>query len=181
MRQWRADFLVNKAIPDSKQGRYQRNGMIWSSESLNSKAKKYVRENVNVKGRPNLTSRSFCCWVNEMLLPNEVLEPGFPRRVSVERARRWLHELGFEPLSSNKGMFFDGHEREDVIVQRREFLLIMAEIGFMHPDHAPTPEAARAFPAWVPLPSTESCAKTVVFFHDEARSMPMTIRWRCGE
>ena len=37
-----------------------------------------------MKGASNLTSLSFCQWVNEDLLPNEVLEPGFPRRISVE-------------------------------------------------------------------------------------------------
>ena len=161
IRQWRTDFGVHKAIPDSMQGRYQRTGVLWSSESLNSKAKTYVRENANVKGCPNLTTHSFCHWVNDELLPNEILEPGFPRKVSVETARRWLHKFGFEAISSGKGMFFDGHKRKDVIEARRIFLRNMAEIGFLHSDHAPIPEAARTFPSSVPLPSTERRAKTV--------------------
>ena len=168
VRQWRADFHENQTIPDSQQGRYQRSGVLWSSEALNTKATRYARENANVKGRPNLTTHSFCRWVNDELLPNEILEPGFPRKVSVETARRWLHELGFEPLCSGKGMFFDGHEREDVVLARGVFLNKMAEIGFLHPDLAPTPEAARAFPVSIPLPSTERREKTVVFFHDES-------------
>ena len=171
VRQWRADFHENQAIPDSQQGRYQRSGVLWSSEALNTKATWHVRENVIVKGRPNLTTHSFCrwvMWVNVELLPNEILEPGFPRKVSVETARRWLHELGFEPLASGKGMFFVGHERDDVVLARGMFLSKMAESGFLHPDHAPTPEAARAFPVSIPLPSTERREKTVVLFHDES-------------
>ena len=49
------------------------------------------------------------------------------------------------------GMYFDGHEREDVVMERCEFLKKMVEPGFLHPDQAPTPEAAAAFPNDVPL------------------------------
>ena len=41
-------------------------------------------------------------------------------------------------------------------------------IGFLHPDHAPTPEAACAFPSTLPLASLETREKIVVFFHDES-------------
>ena len=47
-------------------------------------------------------------WVNEELLPNSNLEPGFPRKVSVETSRQWLHKLGFEQLSPSKGMYSMG-------------------------------------------------------------------------
>ena len=35
--------------------------------------------------------------------------------MSVETARKWLHELGFEILQRSKGVFIDGHERPDVV------------------------------------------------------------------
>ena len=54
---------------------------MWSGETLNKKATKYIHENVNVNGQPNLRTGSFCSQVNEDLLPNECLEPGFPREV----------------------------------------------------------------------------------------------------
>ena len=76
----------------------------------------------NVKGQPNLTAAAFCFWVNEELLPNACLEPGFPRKTSVETARQWMHELGFEVLSASKGAYYDGHERDDVVQYRGEFL-----------------------------------------------------------
>ena len=168
VRQWQADFRENGCIPDSKQGHYQRTGVLWSCEDLNKKATKYVRENSNVKGRPNLTKLSFCRWVNEELLPNENLEPGFPRHISTETGRKWLHMLGFEVLSSAKGMFFDGHERKDVVQERKMFLERMVEVGFLHPSEAPTPEAAAAFPSSVPLALSEVREKTAVIFHDES-------------
>ena len=168
VRQWKADFIETGDIPDSQQGRHQRNGVLWSSEELNKKALKYVRENSNVKGMPNLTVSSFCFWLNNELLPNSCLEPGFPRNVSIETARKWLHQLGFEVLSSSKGLYFDGHEREDVVKERHHFLRKMIELGFLHPEQAPTPEAEAAFPKDVPLTSTEVREKSVFFFHDES-------------
>ena len=65
-------------------------------------------------------------------------------------------------------MFFDGHEREDVVAYRQVFLRKMIEVGFLHPEQAPTPEAAAVFPHDVPLALAEERAKTVVFFHDES-------------
>ena len=97
-------------VPLSNQGRYQRSGILWSSEELNNEACKFVRSHANVKGLPNLRIFDFCSWVNNELLPNTTLEPGFPRSISVETVRRWLHHLGFEYLSPKKGSFVDGHE-----------------------------------------------------------------------
>ena len=183
IRQWKANFIENGyEVPESKQGRYQRSGILWSSEELNRKATKHVHENANVRGQPNLTASIFCQWVNESLLPNSNLEPGFPRRISVETARQWLHHLGFETLSPSKGMYFDGHERDDVIAYRKTFLREMVELGFLHPDQAPTPEAAAAFPTDIPLPSTETRNKTVVFFHDESTFLANDDqRWQWGK
>ena len=60
-------------------------------------------------------------------------------------------------------MFFDGHEREDVVQERKEFLTKMVEYGFLHPSGAPTPEAARAFPSSVPLTLSDVRGKNVRF------------------
>ena len=109
---------------------------------------------------PNLTVASFCHWINNDLLPNTFLEPGFPR---YETARKWLYELGFEVMSSKKGLYFDGHEREDMVRERSKFLKQMIELGFLHPDQAPTPEAAAAFPNDIPLASSEVRSKSVFF------------------
>ncbi len=70
---------------------------MWSTEELNRKATKYVRENANVKGHPNLTVSKFCQWVNDDL-PNTTLEPGFPQKIGLEMARKWMHELGFSVM-----------------------------------------------------------------------------------
>ena len=167
IRDWIAQFLENDCkVPDSKQGHYQRSGVLWQNEDLNKKASKYIRENAAVKGRPNLTACSFCEWVNEELLVNETLEPGFPRKISVETARHWLHELGFEVLGAKKGCYVDGHERDDVVEDRRKFLCRMVALGFLNSDNAPTEGAKSALPGNLHCPEKAIVDKTVMLFHD---------------
>ena len=130
-------IFLSGEVPHSKQGQYQRTGVLWKNEDLNKKASRYIRENAAVKGKPNLTGGKFCLWVNDELLPNETLEPGFPRKVSVQTARKWMHELGFEVLESKKSTFVDGHEREDVVEYRKKFLGRMVTLGFLNAANAP--------------------------------------------
>ena len=123
VREWRVTFNANGGtFPDTLQGKYQREGVLWQNEDLNKIATKYVRENTVVKGRPNLTAGSFCQWVNDCLLTTRVLEPGYPRHISVETARKWLLELGFTVMEHKKGTYVDGHERSDVTEYRKTFL-----------------------------------------------------------
>ena len=171
VREWRTYFFNHEGqIPDCKQGQYQRTGVLWCSEDLNKKAKKYVRNNCNVKGKPNLTVGSFCEWINNDLLPNSTLEPGFPRKVSPETARKWLHELGFSVLDKKKGTFVDGHERDDVVEYRSKFLRKLIGLGFLNEGNAPTEDAKTALRNYTNLeqPSPDIIDKTIVIFHDES-------------
>ena len=169
VRRWVDDFTLNEGeFSESQQGRYTRSNTLISSEEICEKARVYVRENAAPRGRPNLTAAAFCEWVNNDLLPNSTLEPGFPRSISVETARKWLHDLGFDVLQMSKGVFIDGHERPDVMESRKQFLRKMTECGFLRPDNAPTEEAAAALPIDVPHMSKEEGQKCIVWFHDES-------------
>ena len=142
--------------------------MLWSDESLNRKATQYIRDNACVKGKPNLTVSQFCQWVNDDLLPNETLEPGFPRKVSVETSRKWMIELGFNVVRTKKGTHVDGHERDDVVEYRKTFLRRMVSLGFLNESNVPTEEAKNALPSDIRAPLPEVAEKTVVLFHDES-------------
>ena len=128
-------------MPCTKQGKYIHTGVLWQNEELNKKASDYVRANQNIKGKPNMTVTEFCKWINNDLLPNSTLEPGYPRNISLETARRWLHQLGFQFITPRKGIFVDGHERDDVVEYRSIFLRRMCKIGFLHPSNAPTADS----------------------------------------
>lgn len=66
--------------------------------------------------------------------------------MSCEIARKWLHELGFSIIDVKKGTYVDGHEQEDVVEYRGQFLRKMIGQGFLNRDNAPTPEAKLALP-----------------------------------
>jgi hypothetical protein len=104
--------LEEGEVLESKQGKYQRSGVLWLDEALNKKAARHNHENASVKGQPSLTISQFCQWVNDDLLPNETLEPGFPRNISIETLWKWMIELGFNVVRKKKGKYVDGHERE---------------------------------------------------------------------
>ena len=62
----------------------------------------------------------------------------------METARKWfLHEMRFEVLTPRKGIFIDGHEREDVQYWKF-FLQRMIKIVFLHFMNAPTETALKA-------------------------------------
>ena len=143
VRRWRSRLIENDGVlPESVHGRYQRSGVLWSNEELNKKATEYVQGNTTVRGRPNITSVDFCRWVNESLLPNSTLECGFPRQICLETARTWFHQLVFEVLTVQKGIFIHGHERCDVVDARKQFLRKMVKLGFLNINNAPTEDAA---------------------------------------
>ena len=105
--------------------------------------------------------------MNECLLLNQSLEPGYPQKVSIETARRWLHHLGFSVINAKKGTYIDGHERKDVVQYREKFLWKMTALGFLNKDNAPTIEAVNALPRDLESPSHEQLEKTIVLCHDE--------------
>ena len=102
-----------------------------------------------------------------VVLPNETLEPGYPRKLGVETCRKWMHELGFEVVAKRKGTFVDGHERPDVVEYRNKFLRKMVGLGFLNGDNAPTEDAKKVLPDDIEPPRPEVMDKTVIIFHDE--------------
>lgn len=181
IREWWTQFRANDDVfPDTLQGKYSRPGVLCQNEELDKHAVKYVRQNLAPKGKPNLTATSFCTWVNNSLLPSQVLDPTLPRRISIESARRWLHELGFTIMNRKKGIYFDGDEREDVVAYQKKFLRKMVAIGFLDRDNAPTEEAANSPPDDIEPVTPDRRTKNIVIFHDESTfnaNDNQTIQW----
>ena len=122
-----------------------RSGVLWANEELCEKAMEYVRANSAVKGTLNMNTMDFCKWVNKTLFHNSTLEPGFPCKVSVETAQKWVHEMGFEVPHARKGIFIDGHERPDIVASC-VFLRKMVKVGFLYLMDAPTEETQKSLP-----------------------------------
>ena len=91
VREWCTTFIANDGtFLDTLQGKYQRTGILSQNEELNKKASKFVHENAFLKGKPNMTLSSFTKWVNQCLLPNYSLEPGY-----LEMYQLKLADVGF--------------------------------------------------------------------------------------
>jgi len=88
--------------------------------------------------------------------------PGIPAKISLNTACRWLHKLGFQPSSTRKGVYIDGHERTDVIEYRT---LYLRRLEILSSTHAPPPlctdEVSEPFIG--PQPRY-----LVLLFHDES-------------
>ena len=86
----------------------------------------------------------------------------------METCHKWMHHLGFEVLDSKKGLYVDGHEREDVVESCKSYLRRMASLGFITKEEAPTEECKRGFPEDFELPTVDVIQKTIFIFHDES-------------
>ena len=164
IREYRLDFLTNRVrFSDVKRGKYER-FYLFNDENIHLEASMWVRQNAHKKGAANMTALSFCEWINNDLLPSSTLPPHFPRSVSVRTATRWLHKLGFSPMSHKKGAYVDGHEREDVVLYRREYL---KKLDQLRQDHLPPPPCCDER-AVTPTVDTKGKKNLVMIFHDES-------------
>ena len=164
--EWRSQFSANDGcFPDTLQGKYTRS-LLWDDEDLNEQATRYIRANASVKGRPNLTAADFCEWVNDYLLPTSVLDNSLPHQISLTTATTWMHELGFQIIVKSKGIYIDGHEREDVVAYRNRFLRKMTSNGFLRRSNAPSEEAANCLDPDLRCPAEPE--KNIIIFHDES-------------
>ena len=164
VRKYRNDFFTNKgSLTPLKQGKYERH-CVYHDERLNHKAAEWVRAHAFMKGEPNMTAQSFCDWINSDLLVASHLPTFFPREISLRTSIRWLHHLGFKPVSHKKGVYIDGHEREDVIKHREALLKTLEDLRV---SHRPLPRCSDD-PPRVRLEADEEKKELVIIFHDES-------------
>ena len=162
VRRWRYDWLENQgSFSESNKGKYSRYVVV-NDEEYRDKILKWIRENASVKGKPNLTAATFCTWLKSDLLPFvKQHHPDAPTEVSVATATRWLHKLGFDPTSTKKGVYIDGHERQDVVDYRK---LYLRKLEVLEATHALPPPVSDE-----PQTSVSSGRKTLVLiYHDES-------------
>lgn len=156
IRLWRKDFVTSGGeFSEYRRGSYERYA-IFADEEYKEMAMTWIQANNNVKGRPNMTAPMFRSWVVSTLLPQVRLHhPQVPSDVSNRTVARWLHQLGFEPSSTKKGVYIDGHERSDVVDYRKIYL---RKLEALESTHAPRP----------PVSGEPDPELSVPIFHDES-------------
>ena len=162
IRGYKKEFFENKgSFKESRQGKHKRDCLL---QNLRLEASMWVRANTYKKGAANMTASSFCYWVNNDLLPSHNLPPNLPRKISVRSATHWLHKLGFRPRFHKKETYVDGHEREDVVKSRVEFLDALKELK---ETHLPPPPCSDE-PAALPPADAETRKTLLLIYHDES-------------
>ena len=163
VRLWRKDFLIYGDFNEDYRGTHKRYCVVMD-EQYRDTSLQWIREHASVKGESNMVVFDFCNWVNGTLLPMvREHHPNIPPNVSMRTACRWLHKLGFKPSSTRKGVYIDGHERDDVIEYRK---LYLKRLEILSMTHAPPPFCTNEIP---PEPFIGPQRRSLVLlFHDES-------------
>ncbi|KAJ6570010.1 hypothetical protein B0H10DRAFT_1684166, partial [Mycena sp. CBHHK59/15] len=114
IRQWTINFCEDsKNLPNHMYGRF--NSSIMADE--------------DIAGDIHLHLQSLGKWVSAKDIVRYVATPEFQARLSVKRkiklrtAQRWMHKMGYRWRKEPRGMYSDGHEREDVVNYRQNIFL----------------------------------------------------------
>lgn len=154
------DDEVLEAELTSNQGSHPKSVSLKHNETFRLKATEFVRSHGYVKGAPNLTLDNFIQWVSD--------EWGV--KICNETARVWLHEMGFSYQQFNKGIYFDGHEREDVVEHRKKYLATLATLKprfLTSPTQLPVSTSHHYAPSQ-PHALVSSPQHIIRVFHDES-------------
>lgn len=149
LRVWTRTWVTGRMLPESKRGQHGKVYTVLGVPVVAAELKTYLRTEKWAMNPEKL--RQFT--MNELIpsaadaylrhIVNEEMPRGlkrymeivlFPRiglkvarGVSLSTARRWMRKEGFKFISHKKGLYFDGHDRPDVVGYRQEeFLPAMA-------------------------------------------------------
>ena len=112
------DECIEEFLSSNRGGHDNHAYSLLHDEDFCLAARTYVRKHACRKGEPNLTSQMFSAWINTEYNVN----------IHDSTARRWLFKLGFSRIHHQKGVYFDGHDRDDVVKYRNTFLEKMGEL-----------------------------------------------------
>ena len=102
IRRWKTTSQANGEFPALRVGKYEHQSVIYHEE-VQREAAVWTREQANVKEMPTMTVQDFCQHLNNDILLFISSPPAFSRKVGLETARKFLHDLGFERVDCGKG------------------------------------------------------------------------------
>lgn len=120
IRHWADYFIHNGELPIHTQGKFVKKKSLIHDEDVQLILRQFVRTEKDV----SLTSTKLADWVNENL--HVRLGITSPPNISSRTAQRWLNILGLRFGKFMKGLYNDGHERDDVVRYRNAFLQRMS-------------------------------------------------------
>ena len=161
LRKWRKEFYREGRVKSSTRGGNYRNALT-TDEEVQRKTIKYLRTQTS-KHTCVITAGKVCTWVNETLIPSLSVPDNYPKSISRVTAWRWMREMGFVYKSKKNG-FVDGHEREDVVKDRKDYL---KRIHALESTHQPPPTCSDNIHPYN-IGNIDAERQLVLIFHDES-------------
>ena len=127
IRSWAKNWIQFGVLPKSLQGCHQKTKSFIDDEDVIEKSLSFIRENGG-----KTTPKQYHAFVNQLLFIQMGLGTS-KKSISIKTSRIWLKKLGLKPQSRKKGIYFDGHEREDVVEYRNIFLNKMLQYEKLMP------------------------------------------------
>ena len=150
VRRWVRVWLNDRDLPKSERGCHVKVKSLFEDPSIKAELRTYLRSNkwaLNPEKLKNFTNQKllpdeaakYCHEVCDKEMPQGLKKymelELFPRihmkvgkGISLSTARRWLQCEGFKYTVHKKAIYYDGHDRPDVVKYRQEeFLPAMAE------------------------------------------------------
>jgi hypothetical protein len=145
VRRWAQEWLQNRTLPSSRKGRHKKGFSLLDDANICAELRSYLRSNkwsmdpeklaafsqntmvpaVADKYLRNIITsempRGLKKYMDVELFPRIHLKVG--RGISLRTARRWLHREGFRYTQHKKALYYDGHDRPDVLQYRQDVFL----------------------------------------------------------
>ena len=129
LRKMARNYVDHRILPRSLQGKHQKIIPLIEDEDLMEQCLLFLRS----QKPEQITALLFCKQLKEVIFPKLY---GFAANVSERTASCWLHKLGFSYKDVSKSSYVDGHEREDVVAHRSEFLESMEKMDRLMPKYS---------------------------------------------
>jgi hypothetical protein len=146
IRGWVLDFVRDGKLPFHSYG-YSRHTILEDENILQE-----LQEQLTERAKASFIKAEDLCEivasekVQTILTQLGIHKPG----ISQSTAHRWLSKLKWRYGKKANGMYFDGHEREDVVAYRQAFVYRWAEyetrFQFWDDDGNPLPRSSNTFP-----------------------------------
>lgn len=121
IRKWAEDYYRFQKISSSNRGKHSKVLSPLDIDNVKQDCLEFLRE----QNQNSLSSVTFHKFLLPYLSSRGYLAPG--ALLSNSTAQAWMHKLNFRMWDYKKGLYYDGHERPDVVEYRKLFLRNMLE------------------------------------------------------
>lgn len=145
VRQWVKRWLESRTLPESKRGQHIKSFSLLEDPTIRAELRSFVRSNKWAMNPSKLVEfsqktmipaaakeylrhivdkempRGLKKYMEVELLPR--IQHSVKKGVSIETARQFLQKEGFRYVEHKKGLYYDGHERPDVVEYRQNVFL----------------------------------------------------------